>query len=196
MEYGNIIKKGQFAPSINTVSSAAQTTRDNDNSYMIKKLRDRGISFGPGLSDEEINKIEEIYDISFPASLLKFYCTVMPIGERFPNWRDFSEKNIRELKERMFLPYKWLSGDILESKSFRNAKEVPKLIPIYSHRYMPVIDHPDPPVFSTVGIDTIWYGKDLREYLYNEFINEQVMVSDGIAYIPLWSEVIEQNSLK
>ncbi|MBQ2240608.1 MAG: hypothetical protein II319_00545, partial [Clostridia bacterium] len=57
--------------------------------------------------------------------------------------------------------------EALEVFSYVAAK-APKLIPIYSHRYVPVIEGvDDPPVISTVGMDTIVYGANLSEYLQN-----------------------------
>ncbi|MBR5516234.1 MAG: hypothetical protein IKU52_08535 [Clostridia bacterium] len=156
-------------------------------------MKENGICFQKGLSDSEIDRIENIYDILLPSSLRNFYKYALPIGKNFPKWNDFSNENINFIKERMYLPYKWISSDIMWCKALWEIKDAPKLIPIYSHRYMPIINHPDPPVFSTVGRDTIWYGKNLREYFYNEFIREYNCVTDYIPYVPLWSEIIRNN---
>lgn len=155
-------------------------------------MKKRGIYFESGLTEREIKQIEKIYGISFPASLSAFYKEGLPTGDRFVIWNDFSENNVSSIKERMNLPYKWLSQDITFCEAFRNAKEVPKLIPIYSHRYMPCTEHPDPPVFSTVGADTIWYGKNLEDYLYNEFVRE-FHIGNEIPYVPLWTDIISEN---
>lgn len=48
--------------------------------------------------------------------------------------------------------------------------EFPKLIPIYSHRYIP--SHPNEignPIFSVYQMDIIYYGFDLTTYFANEF---------------------------
>lgn len=160
---------------------------------IITLMKQQGISFDRGLTEQTIKDIEEIYDMTFPASLSAFYKEALPIGDRFIKWNDLSEDNISCIKEKMYLPYKWLSHDITFCEAFRNTMEAPKLIPIYSHRYMPCIDHPDPPVFSTVGADTIWYGKSLGDYLYNEFIRKDPIISD-IPHVPLWSDIISANT--
>lgn len=167
-----------------------------DFQILINKMKEKGVCFEKGLSNAEIERIENTYNIIFPSSLLSFYKYALPIGNSFPKWNDFSDENINSVKERMHFPYKWISSDIMWCKALWETKEAPKLIPIYSHRYMPIIDHPDPPVFSTVGRDTIWYGKNLKEYLYNEFIREYNNVNDNIPYIPLWSEIIKNNQPK
>ncbi len=67
----------------------------------------------------------------------------------------------------------------------------PKLIPVYAHRYMPAIDHPDPPVISTVGRDTIVYGRNLPEYLEREFTqNDPAADRKDIPFVPVWSDVM------
>lgn len=161
--------------------------------HIISIMKEKGVSFDKGLTEQEIRQIEKIYNISFPASLTDFYKKALPIGEMFVKWNDFSESNIYNIRERMYSPYKWLSQDITYCESFRNA-DAPNLIPIYSHRYMPCINHPDPPVFSTVGADTIWYGKNLKEYLYNEFIRDYHITAD-IPYVTLWSDIISENKI-
>ncbi|MGB9418990.1 MAG: hypothetical protein WCB58_21955 [Acidobacteriaceae bacterium] len=48
--------------------------------------------------------------------------------------------------------------------------EAPKLIPIYSHRYIPEEPHESGnPVFSVYGMDIAYYGFDLDDYLRHEF---------------------------
>ena len=106
-------------------------------------------------------------------------------------------------------PYEWLKSDVLtsfdsnkpfwlkdwgtlpetqEEASFRLdelIKTAPVLIPVYSHRYVPMLENIiDPRVISTVGRDTIIYGKNLIDYLQNEFIKPQ------IDPIPFWNSII------
>ena len=45
----------------------------------------------------------------------------------------------------------------------------PKLIPIYTHRYMPMIDEKNNPIFSIHGVDVICYGTRIDEYFQIEF---------------------------
>ena len=48
--------------------------------------------------------------------------------------------------------------------------EAPKLIPIYSHRYIPEEPHESRnPIFSVHQMDVIYYGFDLDDYLRHEF---------------------------
>ncbi|MBP3388064.1 MAG: hypothetical protein J6L23_05950 [Clostridia bacterium] len=127
----------------------------------------------------------------------------------FPIWNDYSEENVERIKTKMKKPYEWLKSDVLTSfdsnKPFwlkdwgtlpetkeeaairfdELIKTAPVLIPVYSHRYVPMLENIiDPPVISTVGIDTIMYGKNQFDYLQNEFIKPQ------IDPIPFWNGII------
>ncbi len=52
----------------------------------------------------------------------------------------------------------------------RFLSDYPKLIPIYSHRYVPeILDVKGVPVFSVRGYDTVRYGDNLAEYIAHEF---------------------------
>ena len=53
---------------------------------IIGLMKNNGISFESGLTETEINRIEEIYDLSFPASLSAFYMQGLPTGDRFIKW--------------------------------------------------------------------------------------------------------------
>ena len=180
---------------------------------ITENLRSRGIRFTDKLTEYELRRIESVYDIIFPPSLRRFYSCGIPYAEKvdlFPRWTDLSEENIAAIKKRMGQPYEWLlisvksgfwlrqwgdrpDGQSEAEKRFRETiSAAPVLIPIYSHRYMPVLDDTDdPPVISTVGRDTIIYGRDLSDYLYHEFIAGVGYHSDKeAAPIPFWSDVI------
>lgn len=70
----------------------------------------------------------------------------------------------------------------------------PKLIPVFGHRYMPLIGGcENPPVISTVGRDTIFYGAALEDYLETEFICREYrkINADALPYIPVWTDIIQ-----
>ena len=190
----------------------------NINNALINQLKEKGIQFSKGLTDEEIHNIEKIYDIKLPRSLCNFYYYGIPFienkaGSSFPQWKDYSETNIQKIKRRISAPIEWLlldvkqgfwlsdwgpRGDSIDERigHFREMViNAPRLIPVYSHRYIPQIaNSDDPPVISTVGSDTIYYGSNLQEYLYNEFLNDgRLTISKRDTYIPFWSEIININ---
>ena len=184
----------------------------HDINTLFYQLKDKGIQFKNGLTDDEINKIEEIYRIVFPKWLRKFYILGVPFSEEndlFPLWSDFSETNIAQIKARIQKPYKMLSREVQDGfwltswGSRPESKEealqkfgelssaAPRLIPIYSHRYMPLIDGvDDPPVISISGSDVIYYGCNLHDYLQNEFLNEEFAIPTDCIKVPFWDDLV------
>ena len=47
---------------------------------IIKQMKEAGVCFSSGLTNDTISKIEEIYEIRFPDSLKAFYSTALPIS--------------------------------------------------------------------------------------------------------------------
>jgi hypothetical protein len=71
-------------------------------------------------------------------------------------------------------------------------QRVPKLIPVYSHRYLPAAPCDSrSPVFSVYHTDTIYYGFDLEDYLIREFIGQKRPFVGKPLHIPFWSELAE-----
>ena len=178
-------------------------------------LENKGIEIHNGLNDEEFEKIEKFYNIKFPKVLKILYKSFLP---NLYNWRDFSEDNVQKIKKYLNMPIEgilcdiqynsfWVdcfgekTGDIEQNKAkaeeyLKNAKEeeVPRLIPIYSHRYVPSFpDSIDVPVFSVMQTDIIYYGKNIENYFEHEFGNnynpEQESADLGVIEIPFWSKL-------
>ena len=180
---------------------------------ILKHLEAKGYFALAGMTEEERGKVEEIYGFKFPQALADFYSCGVPClssAISFPLWKDLNENNVRAIKKMIEDPINWLKEDVkdgfwLESWGKRPENEeealevfsrvaakAPKLIPIYSHRYVPVIEGvDDPPVISTVGMDTIIYGGNLSEYLQNEFFGGKLSTVSAVS-IPFWSEIIEK----
>lgn len=180
--------------------------------FILKHLEAKGYFVAAGMTEEERKKVEEIYGFKFPQALADFYSCGVPClssAISFPLWKDFNENNVRAIKKMIEDPINWLKEDVKNGfwlKSWgkrpeneeealevfsRVASKAPKLIPIYSHRYVPVIEGvDDPPVISTVGMDTIIYGGNLSEYLQNEFFGGKLSTVPAVS-IPFWSEIIE-----
>lgn len=75
-------------------------------------------------------------------------------------------------------------------KHYNNA---PKLIPIYSHRYMPFIpENTNIPVFSIMQSDIVYYGTDLISYLEIEFGLKQYndIMQTNFQYVIFWSDLL------
>ncbi|MDF9825370.1 hypothetical protein M2475_001825 [Breznakia sp. PF5-3] len=175
-----------------------------------KELVKKGVAFEKGLSNQEIIEIEKIYNITFPIEYIEFLKIGLPVSKGFYNWRDLTPENINRIKEKMNIPFidiinycdeidYWPKGwgirpetdQELKKKIELLLKEAPKLIPVYIHRYIPVTNG-TPPIFSIMGLDIIYYGKNLFQYLEIEFgIKEYNGIKfEKIEHIKFWSDTI------
>ena len=176
----------------------------------LEIFQKKGIEFEQGLSVTEIDKIEQIYEIKFPQELKNMYTELLPISEGFYKWRDFSNLNVEYIKKILEKPFKEIENEIddvewcddwgeepLENERIRaveqKLKVAPKLIPIYSHRYVASGKMEQSPVFSVHGADIIYYGENITQYLEIEFAGRPYNEIDygKIVQVPFWSEIVQ-----
>jgi hypothetical protein len=177
---------------------------------LISFLKDKGVIIEKGLSESDIIYIEKEYQISFPEEWKQFYSIGLPISKGFYNWRNSRSENIKYIKEIINTPVTGLLENIddiywcdewgEEPKEMEERRKIiiekmrsaPKLIPIYSHRYLACIEVKQNPVFSICGTDVIYYGENLLSYFETEFGFKEydTMNCDNISYIPFWSDMI------
>ena len=158
---------------------------------LIPRLEKKGVTFESGLTDSEVGLIEERFTFTFPEDLRVFLQTALPVSGRFAPWRAAlaSPTVAKDLATRMNEPLEGLLHSLkqgffwhepwgIKPHSFAEQKEVllrhwpqvPKLISIWGHRYLPETPSlPHNPVFSVVGSDIIYYGNDLVHYFEQEF---------------------------
>jgi len=187
-----------------------------DHYLMIEKMKNAGIHFEPGLSNEEFDKIESVFGFRFPIEIRDFLACGLPVGVHFFNWRDTSEANLQQFKKfsasvdqsfQFDLEHNWGSmramlrepfPDLENQEEFANAvmdflHRSTKLIPFYAHRcFFDGMDHM-PIVSFWQPTDTIFYGADFEDYLEREFLGKR-----GRFYIPeqmentgIWRYVVE-----
>ena len=185
---------------------------DRYNMYedIVNQLRQKKVEFARGLSGEEFYWIEQEYEILFPEELKNFYKEALPISKGFYNWRDKCIENVMGIKRVMSIPFqgivenseeiewseKWGEepSDLNERKKIIGdmALMAPKLIPVFSHRYMASFRCKNPPVFSVYGTDIIYFAKNIIDYFLIEFkIKENnIIMNDEVSYIPFWSDLL------
>lgn len=173
----------------------------------------KGCEITDGLTQMEFQRIEELYKIRFPPDLKNFLANYLPIKNGFINWRDENPANRKSIEDSLNWPLEGMIFDIEQNnfwyekwgpkpsmlnEAIEKCKEmfqsVPKLIPIYSHRYIPM----DPleagnPIFSVYQTDIILYGINLEIYLFNEFgHDEHAPVSGALEKkIRFWSDLVD-----
>ena len=190
----------------------------SDNAYLdvlVEALSSRGVRFEAGLSETELEKVQELCAVRFPPDLAAFLRRAVPIENRyggwFPNWRGRSqdlrpsferplEGILFDVKRNDFWAPSWgsrpteLRQALAKTKAVVNA--APKLIPVCSHRYIP--SEPSlsgNPVLSVVQTDIIRYGDDLASYFHAEF---GVPLPESHSLPPprrirFWDELLELN---
>ena len=193
---------------------------------LIELLKEHGVHFAPGLTEEELAAAEEFYGITFPQSLREFYVAGLPVSsdppdpaptirwDWFPVWNDFSEESAAIIRRQMEWPSKsvlldvengyWVKtwGERPEALEDRLAQcravfeQSPKLIPIYVRTYVPQVDGADnPPVISVYGLDTLYYGENLKDYLLRRFLRERPHEERTPAVtVPVWDDIITGGS--
>jgi len=158
---------------------------------LLRLLKDKGIQFDSGLTDSEVIQIETKFSLKFPADLKQFLQLGLPISKSFINWRQGLNLNEteNEIISRLDWPLEGMLFDLQRNDFWINSwgdkpntfeekatiarqkyLTIPKLIPIYSHRYIPMepLDAGNP-VFSVYQMDIVYYGNDIATYFSNEF---------------------------
>lgn len=176
----------------------------------LNLLKTRGVKFKKGLTYDELSKIEKIYKIKFPNSLKEFLMTILPVSKGFYDWSNMDNSNIEYIKrilDRPILDIYTMVEEIywcdswgeepgskkeFEEEVRKRLKNAPGLLPVYSHRYIPMISDNDPPVFSICGTDIIYYGENLEDYFNIEFgtKSQSSIKLQKIVPVPFWSEIM------
>lgn len=169
---------------------------------------DRG--WPPGYTAAELDAAQERFNIRFPPDLVALLLTNrIPggydwCGDEGPIW-DALDWPLRgllfDVEENALWWPEW--GDRPSEASKRAevlraiVQSAPQLIPLISHRYIPASpNEAGNPVFSIYQSDVIHYGRDLDEYLRNEFDGDYTLSEEPepIRYIPFWSDLVTRNA--
>jgi hypothetical protein len=124
---------------------------------LVAEIRETGIAFDAGLTDNEVAAVEARYGFQFPPDLQAFLQAGLPRGKQFPDWRSGDEAVLQDWLDR---PRQGILFDI-EHNGFwldewgprpptlpdaqRVATELvaaaPRLIPVFAHRMIPAEPH-------------------------------------------------------
>lgn len=170
------------------------------------------VNIQPGLTEEEFDGVERRFGFQFADDHRAFLAAGLPVFTAghddhpdraswgWPNWRDLESEELREQVEwpkqcvlSVIRDGRWPTGwgkrptnpDEVEAKAHRLLANVPRMVPVYAHRYLPggraTSGHP---VLSIHRLsDIIVYGLDLADYIDQEFRSPTVTVSFWSAYL-------------
>ena len=169
--------------------------------------------WAPGYTLTELQSAQERFRVTFPPDLLDLLLERRPI-----NGYDWAGNDDR-INKMLVWPLEMLLADVDNGSWWtewgerpQNLDErheivrsalarAPRLIPVYSHRFIPETPNSaDNPVFSMHGFDTVYYGANLAEYFVNEFEGTDnlngIAVSDytlqdsrNLPFVPFWSDL-------
>jgi hypothetical protein len=175
----------------------------------VEVLRRAGEQLTPGLTEEELHGLERRFGFGFAPDHRALLRTVLPAGEGWPDWRSGDPADLErrlhwpvdgvlfDVRENAFWPASWGPRPGEEAAALAVARgrlsAVPRLVPLFSHRYMPAAPAPDPsPVFSVHQSDVIHYGTDLEDYVRHEFWRPGNWSRQGeVARVAFWSDLAE-----
>lgn len=189
-------------------------TGELDASYfaiVASTLRERGVELARGMTEAEFVAAERSHGFRFPPDLRALLAYVLPVGERFPDWREPTSAFVVErlawpadgicfdVEHNSFWMDEWGPKPASLPDAFARARaavrEAPFLIPIFAHRYLPATPCTSGnPVFSVYQTDIIVYGNDVASYLENEFeVPNPRPAPVEPREIELWSELVRRN---
>lgn len=176
--------------------------------------------FESGLTDAEFERIEQEFGFEFADDHRAFLAAGLPVNvppeegqtwsKPWPEWRSGDRERLRD---QLGWPVEGVLFDV-ERNAFwyeawgerpadaaaalataqRRLPDVPLLVPVYGHRYLPAgrgsFGHP---VLSVWQTDIIYYGLDLVDYMHQEFDEARSDVDeawDPRATVPFWRDLL------
>jgi hypothetical protein len=176
--------------------------------------------FEPGLTDAEFKRIEREYGFEFADDHRAFLAAGLPINippedgqtwsRPWPEWRGDDLDSLRrqlgwpvegvllDVGHNGFWYEGWgerpADGTAALAMARHQLTEVPVLVPVYAHRYLPAgrgsFGHP---VLSMWQTDIIYYGLDLADYMHQEFDEVRGEVDESWsprATVPFWRDLL------
>jgi hypothetical protein len=151
----------------------------------IPVLERAGIPLDAGLTVAELANVESTFGFRFSTDHAEFLSTCVPSGDGWVDWRGTpealwsrlgwpAEGVLFDVEHSAYWTPRWGPRPAIKAEAIELARsrleEVPRLVPLYSHRYMPAgWTEPGAPVFSVYQTDVIIYGDDLLDYFEAEF---------------------------
>ncbi|MGH1564552.1 hypothetical protein [Mumia sp. DW29H23] len=174
----------------------------------IQRLRGAGVRLKRGLSDRELARLEGTFEFRFGPEHRRLLSTALPVGPSWVDWRRAPKDELRArlawptdgvaayLRTSGFWPSSWGERpddpERREGAARERMEAVPRLVPLFSHRYLTADPQYVPsPVFSVYGTDVIYYGDNLVDYVAREFMAPSPSAPPKRQRVPFWSDLAE-----
>lgn len=159
----------------------------------VARLRSHDVQHAPGMSDAEIEAVEDRWGFRFADDHRYLLSQLVPVGKPWIDWRDDAPDEIAsrlawpldgmlfDVEHNAFWPTEWgqkpADPNAAQEIARHEFERWTKLVPVFAHRYMPAAAPEGAPVFSVYQTDVIIYGSNLATYISRE-----------IAGIEAWNE--------
>jgi hypothetical protein len=172
-----------------------------------------GVQIEPGLTEDEFAAVEQRFGFEFADDHRGFLAAGLPVGPWWPDWRNRDEANLSEwlawpvdgvlfdVRNNEYWYGDWGQRPTSKAQAVALAQEhlatVPRMVPVYSHRYLPAgRGRSAHPVLSMYQTDIIYYGVDLVDYVHQEFgagpgIKRDDPRWEPAATVPFWNDLVE-----
>ena len=177
----------------------------------VALLRQAEVPLERGLSEDELAGIQRRFGFEFGPDHADLLRLALPVDDGWPDWRRDAESDLRtrldwpvdgavqDVLHNGFWPASWGPRPDDEELAEQQAREQllrwPKLVPVYSHRFLPAAPSVSgAPVFSVYHTDVIYYGSDLVDYLRRELNVGPVAPRSAMKVahlVPPWSDLTE-----
>lgn len=164
-----------------------------------------GAEIAPGLAEDEFETVEAGYGFRFAADHRLFLSVGLPLGDKWPNWRDGNARNLRtrlawpaegvlfDVEHNAFWPAAWGPRPAQLKHALKSARyhlaRVPRMVPVYAHRYLPgIAGQWGHPVLSMMQTDIVVYGANLANYIAAEFAGGSI--EHAPATVPFWGDLV------
>ncbi len=188
---------------------------DDTTAKILEVLRTAGLELEAGLSEAELSDTERTFGFRFPPDLRALLAAALPEG--WADWR----RRVEVLGNGEVKPIEWgldwpIRGTLfdIEHNAFwwekwgpkpaslpeafviaeRSMRSAPRLIPLFSHRYIPS----EPSVAGNLVLsihqtDIVVYGEDLLDYVCHEFNQPRPAreMNESATTLPYWGGFLE-----
>ncbi|MGE2712682.1 hypothetical protein ACQI4L_01355 [Mycolicibacterium litorale] len=160
------------------------------------------VPMAPGLSDDEVTRIESSFGFTFADDHRDFLTTALPVGEGWPNWREGHRQLDRQLRlpaDGILFAVEWKQfwdggwgkrptrmKDALRSAVYQLAR-VPRMVPVYSHCYLPAETPSGHPVLSIYQADIRVVADSLLDYV-NRLSDGPAAPPAALPTVGFWSD--------
>jgi hypothetical protein len=171
---------------------------------VVERLADAGVRLDRGLTEADVKRIEQKFGFSFGPDHRSLLRTALPLGDTWLNWRHATPAKIRE---RLRAPVDAVIADVLagdfwpaswgerpaesaaaETAARARLADVPVLVPLYGHCYLPAAPAPaQSPVFSVRPAEVRVHGADLLQFVDVEFGTAEG--SAATTQLSFWSDL-------